>query len=145
MELDPDYFVPHFILGRSYVRLGKAAEAIAELKHKAASAEESPLMAAALGLAYGTAGQTKNTQKIVQAFAAQAKKRYIPETYFGMLYAGLGDQEQALNWLEKAYAERADGLTWINVEPMFDGLRQHPRFQILVKRMGLLGNEPMRP
>ena len=136
MELDPDYFVPHFILGRSYVRLGKGAEAITELKHKTALAEESPLMAAALGLAYGTGGQTKHTQKIVQAFASYAATRYIPATYFSMLHAGLGDQEQALNWLEKAYEERADGLTWINVEPMFDGLREHPRFQALVKRMG---------
>lgn len=137
MELDSDYFMPHFILGRAYARLGKGAEAIAELKHKAASAEETPLMAAALGLAYGTGGQTKQTQKIVQAFAAYAKKRYIPATYFGMLYAGMGDWEQALDWLEKAYEERADGLTWINVEPMFDGLRQQPRFQALVKKMGL--------
>lgn len=137
MELDPDYFMPHFILGRAYARMGKGSEAIAELKHKAASAEETPLMAAALGLAYGTGGQTKQTQKIVQAFAAYAKKCYIPATYFGMLYAGLGDWEQALDWLEKAYEERADGLTWINVEPMFDGLRQQPRFQALVKKMGL--------
>lgn len=137
MELDPDYFMPHFILGRAYARLGKASEALAELKHKTDSAEEIPLMAAALGLAYGTGGHTKQTQKIAQTFAAYAKKRYIPATYFGMLYAGLGDWEQALDWLEKAYEERADGLTWINVEPMFDGLRQQPRFQTLVKKMGL--------
>lgn len=137
MELDPDYFMPHFILGRAYARLGKASEALAELKHKTDSTEEIPLMAAALGLAYGTGGHTKQTQKIAQTFAAYAKKRYIPATYFGMLYAGLGDWEQALDWLEKAYEERADGLTWINVEPMFDGLRQQPRFQALVKKMGL--------
>ncbi len=137
MELDSDYFMPHFILGRAYARMGKGSEAIAELKHKAAAAEESPLMSAALGLAYGTSGQPKHTQKIVQAFEAYARKRYIPATYFGMLYAGLGDPERALDWLEKAYEERADGLTWINVEPMFDALRQHPRFQALVKRIGL--------
>lgn len=137
IELDPDFFMPHFILGRAYIRMGKGKEAIAELKHKADSVEESPLMAAALGLAYGTSGQTRHTQKIVQTFAAYAKKRYIPATYFGMLYAGLGEPEQALKWLEKAYEERADGLTWINVEPMFDGLRKHPMFQELVKRMGL--------
>ena len=117
--------------------MGKGAEAIAELKHKAASAEESPLMAAALGLAYGTSGQIKHTQKLVAAFSAHAKKRYIPATYLSMLHAGLGDPEQALSWLEKAYEERSDGLTWINVEPMFDGLRTHPRFQELVKKMGL--------
>ena len=136
-ELDPDYFMPHFILGRAYARMGKGNEAIAELKHKTISDEESPLMAAALGLAYGTSGQIKHTQKIAQTFAAYAKKRYIPATYFGMLYAGLGDQEKALDWLEKAFEERADGLTWINVEPMFDAMRNHPRFQDLVKKMNL--------
>ena len=74
---------------------------------------------------------------MMEAFKAQAKKRYIPATYFGMLYAGLGDKEQALLWLEKAYEERADGLTWLNVEPMLDPLRRNPRFQELIKRMGL--------
>jgi hypothetical protein len=54
-----------------------------------------------------------------------------------MLFAGLGNQDQALAWLEKAYDERADGLTWINVDPMLDTLRKQPRFKAIVKRMGL--------
>jgi hypothetical protein len=54
-----------------------------------------------------------------------------------MLFAGLGDRDKAMEWLEKAFAERADGLTWLNVEPMLDELRQDPKFQDLVRRIGL--------
>lgn len=61
-----------------------------------------------------------------------------------MLFAGLGDKEQALTWLEKAYEERADGLTWLNVDPMLDNLRAEPQFQSLVKRIGL-GTLPKLP
>jgi TolB-like protein len=137
IELNANYFMLHYILARAYARMGMTAEAIAQLKSKGASAGEAPLVDAALGLAYGLVGKKAQTEKIVEAFKAGAKRRYVPATYFGMLYAGLGDQEQALTWLEKAYEERADGLTWINVDPMLDPLRNHPRFQAIVKKMGL--------
>jgi len=137
IELNPNYFMLHFILARAYSRMGMTAEAIAELKSKGAAAGEVPLVDAALGLAYGSLGKKGPIEKMVEAYKAAAKKRYIPATYFGMLYAGLGDQEQALLWMEKAYQERADGLTWINVDPMLDPLRKHPRFQEVAKRMGL--------
>ncbi|HLJ29879.1 MAG TPA: tetratricopeptide repeat protein [Candidatus Angelobacter sp.] len=138
LELNPNYFMLHYILAQAYARRGMTAEAIAELRSKGAAAGEVPLMDAALGLAYGSVGKKGQTEKIVEAFKAGAKKRYVPATYFGMLYAGLGDRDQALTWLEKAYEERADGLTWINVDPMLDPLRNQPRFQELVKRIGLL-------
>lgn len=137
IELNPNYFMSHFLLARAYARMGMTAEAIAELRSKGAAAGEVPLVDAALGLTYGSAGKKGQTEKIVDAFKGAAKKRYVPATYFGMLYAGMGDQEQALTWLEKAYQERADGLTWINVDPMLDGLRKQPRFQTIVKKMGL--------
>jgi hypothetical protein len=55
-----------------------------------------------------------------------------------MLFAGMGDKDKALVWLEKAYAERADGLTWLNVEPMLDEVRSDPRFEDLIHRIGLI-------
>src|SRR5205807_9811039 len=122
------------ILGRAYARLNMHADAIAQLKPaKGAMPGDVPLIDAALGLAYAAAGKLEQTKKMMEMFKVHAKKRYIPATYFGMLYAGLGDREQALLWLEKAYEERADGLTWLNVEPMLDPLRRNPRFQELIK------------
>jgi TolB-like protein/Flp pilus assembly protein TadD len=137
IELNPNFFMLHYILARAYARMGLTAEAIAELRSKGAAAGEVPLVDAALGLAYGSVGKKGQTEKIVEAFKGGSRKRYVPATYFVMLYAGLNDQEQALTWLERAYEERADGLTWINVDPMVDPLRKQPRFQAIVKKMGL--------
>lgn len=137
LELNPNYFMLHYILARAYSRMGMTLEAIAELKSKGAAAGEVPLVDAALGLAYGMVGKKVQTEKIVESFKTAAKKRYVPATYFSMLYAGMGDPNQALTWLEKAVEERADGLTWMNVDPMLDPLRKHPRFQEVVRRMGL--------
>ncbi len=137
MEMSPGYFMLHFILGRAYARLGMNAEAIAQLKPEGYRLGEIPLLDAALGLAHSMLGHTQQTEKMVEAFHAHAQRRYIPATYFGMLHAGLGDKDQALAWLEKAYEERADGLTWLNVEPMLDEVRSDPRFRNLIQRIGL--------
>jgi hypothetical protein len=88
-------------------------------------------------LAYAVTGRFDRARQLAEAFIASAGSRYIPPTYVGMLYAGLGNKDEALVWLEKAFAERADGLTWLNVEPMFDEMRADPRFQDLIHRLGL--------
>ncbi|HEY7403095.1 MAG TPA: FlgO family outer membrane protein [Candidatus Angelobacter sp.] len=136
-RLDPKYFMLHFIAGRAHMRLNNYAKAIGHLKLARTGTGEMPLMDAALGLAYAVSGKKGLTAKLAEQFKAAAKKRYIPPTYFGMLFAGLGDKDKALEWLEKAFEERADGLTWINVEPMLDDLRSDAKFQDLVRRIGL--------
>ena len=136
-QLDPDYFMLHFIAGRAHMRLNNYAKAIKHLK-TAIGTGEMPLMEAALGLAYAVSGKKGLTQKLAEQFKEAAKKRYIPPTYFGMLLAGLGDRDKALDWLDQAYKERADGLTWLAVEPMLDEIRNDPRFQELIRRIGLV-------
>lgn len=137
-QLDPQYFMLHFIAGRAHMRLNNYAQAIAHLKASRTGTGEFPLMDAALGLAYAVSGKKGLTAKMAEQFKAAAKKRYIPPTYFGMLFAGLGDKDKAMTWLEKAYDDRADGLTWLNVEPMLDEVRNDPRFQDLIRRIGLV-------
>lgn len=136
-QLDSKYFMLHFIAGRAHMRLNNYAKAIAHLKASRTGTGEFPLMDAALGLAYAVSGKKGLTAKMAEQFKTAAKKRYIPPTYFGMLFAGLGDKDTAMEWLEKAFQERADGLTWLNVEPMLDELRPDPKFQDLVRRIGL--------
>lgn len=138
LRLDPAHFMLHYILGRAYRRLGQGAKAINQLKAAQKSSSEIPLVGAVLGLAYAVSGRKEQAQQVVDAFNAAARKRYIPPTYFGILYAGLGDKDQALKWLEKAYEERADLLTWLNVEPMMDDVRGDPRFLNLIRRIGLV-------
>lgn len=137
LQLDPSHFMLHYILGRAYRRLGKGSQAIAQLKAAQKTSSELPLVDAVLGLAYAVSGRKEQTQQFIDAFRASSRKRYIPPTYFAILYAGLGDKDQTLAWLEKGFQERADLLTWLNVEPMMDDVRSDPRFQALIRRIGL--------
>lgn len=138
LQLDPNHFMLHYIMGRAYRRLNASDKAIAHFKAAQKSPGGIPLVDAVLGLAYAVSGQKEQAQKTVDSLTASARKRYIPPTYFGILYAGLGDKDQALAWLEKAFEERADLLTWLNVEPMMDDVRSDPRFHDLIRRIGLV-------
>jgi TolB-like protein/Flp pilus assembly protein TadD len=137
LQLDSTHFMLRYILGRSYMRMGQSQKAIEQLKAASSTPGEYPLIDAALGLAYAVTGHKEETQKMAEQFKKTFSKRYIPSTYFGMLYAGMGDTQRAIMWLEKACAERADGLTWIGVEPMLDELRDDFRFQEIVRKVGL--------
>lgn len=139
LKLDAKHFMLHYIMGRSYMRLGQTEKAIAHLKAGSGTPGEIPLVDAALGLAYAVAGNREGAQQAADGLKAALTSRHVPPTYFGMLYAGLGDTNRALAWLEKALAERADGLTWLGVEPMLDQLRNDSKFQDLLRKIGLPG------
>ena len=66
-----------------------------------------------------------------------SKRRYVAPYDLALIYTGLGEKAQALEWLEKAYEDHSQRLTWIKVWPQFDSLRREPRFQNLLRRMGL--------
>ncbi|MGH9370214.1 MAG: TPR end-of-group domain-containing protein [Vicinamibacterales bacterium] len=59
--------------------------------------------------------------------------------FFALLHAGLDEKPQALSWLEKAYKERSGSIRYLKVEPRLDRLRGEPRFQELMRRVGLAG------
>ncbi len=61
----------------------------------------------------------------------------MPPTSIALVYAGLGEKDEAFAWLEKAYEERSFQLQWLNVEPRWDSLRSDPRFADLIRRIGL--------
>jgi TolB-like protein len=137
LELNPNHFMLHYVMGRAYALMEMNAKAIAQLKPKGIPAGEMPLLDAALGLAYAVDGQREQAAKKLEALKTLAKKRYVPATYLGMLHGGLGDVKQALECLEKAYEERADGLLWLNVDPMLDALHSLPPLRSLISRIGL--------
>jgi hypothetical protein len=66
-----------------------------------------------------------------------SQQRYISPFSIGVIYAGLGDTQQALTWLERAYELRDNWLVNLKVEPRLDALRQHPRFRNLLRLVGL--------
>ncbi len=143
LELDPDYFLLHYLLGRALARQGAHEEAAAifasegEASHRTSSSIT--LLQMGAGLAHAMSGNQEEAAAALDRLIEVSQQRYVPATYIAILHAGMGQADDAFEWLEKAYAERADGLTLINVEPMVDGLRSDPRFQRFVSRLGLAG------
>jgi len=136
LEMDSNFPLTHYSLGVVYVQKGMHEEAIAEYQ-KALSIEKggSPFVLGLLGHAYGVAGKRAEALKILKELKQQAKHRYVSSYHIALVYLGLGEEEQALAWLEKSREERHYWVLFIQVSPMLDPLRDDPRFQALLRRM----------
>ncbi|HEX6505706.1 MAG TPA: winged helix-turn-helix domain-containing protein [Terriglobales bacterium] len=134
-EMDPSYELPHLILGMSYTQKGDFARAIPELQKAVELSHGTPLMVSALANAYGRAGNKPEAEKLLAQLAAQSKMQYVSPYYFAIAGLGLGQSEAALDWLEKAFNDRSNGLVFLKVEPALDSLRQNPRFLALQHKL----------
>jgi len=135
LELDPDYIPAHFNLGRALVETGRGGEAIGEFKK--ASRRGDVLYLAGLGYAYGRAGQQERARGVLKRMETLAGRSYVSAYEMAKVHMGLEQLERAVEWLERAYAERAVGVVAVKVDPVFDALHPDPRFQALWRRMGL--------
>jgi DNA-binding winged helix-turn-helix (wHTH) protein/tetratricopeptide (TPR) repeat protein len=135
--VEPQSHWTHLMLGCAYEQQGKFSEAIAELK-RARRLNDRPQVLAALGHAYAASGRRAEAQQVIEELQELAERRYVSPYDIAAVYAGLGEQERALAWLERAYEDRSGWLgLWLKVDPKFDGLRADPRFADLLRRVGL--------
>ncbi len=109
-------------------------EALAELRQTKGVIVETRVVVAHT---YAVSGQRRPATRVLAELLELAKRQYVHRYHIAIIYAGLGDKNQALAWLEKAYEERDQWLIWLKVEPMVDSLRSDPRFQDLLRRVGL--------
>ena len=86
---------------------------------------------------YAVTGNKGEAQKLLSEMKDLSARQYVPADRIALIYAGLGDKDQAFAWLEKAYDEHSFNMTWLKVEPRWDSLRSDPRFADLVRRIGL--------
>lgn len=134
--VEPKSHWTRLMLGCVYEQQGKFSEAIAEV-NQARLINDNPQVLAALGHAYAMSGQRAEAQKVLAELQETAKRRYVSPYDLATIYAGLGEKEQALAWLEKAYEDRSGWLgLWLKVDPKFDGLRTDERFRDLLRRIG---------
>jgi TolB-like protein/DNA-binding winged helix-turn-helix (wHTH) protein/Tfp pilus assembly protein PilF len=131
LEMDPSYELPHLVLGLSYEQKGDFALAIPELRKAVELSHGTPLMISALANAYARAGNKAEAEKLLAELISESKKQYVSPYYFAVVCVGLGEPDKALDWLEKAFADRSNGLVFLKVEPALDDLRLNPRFVAL--------------
>jgi serine/threonine-protein kinase len=134
VEMDPTNSFARIGLTRSYIQIRKYEEAIATASKP--EPDDSYLLAS-LGEAYARSGKTSEAQKVIDKLNELTKQRYVPPYAVAWIYVGLGQKQPALDWLEKSYANREDTMIWLNSDPSLDDLRSEPRFQDLVRRVGL--------
>jgi len=136
LDLDPTSFPARRYLGLAYEQKGMYAEAIAEFE-KGVKLSGSPLMLALLGHAYAVSGKRAEAQRVLDDLQQLQSQRYVSPYTVAAIYAGLGDQEQAFKWLDKAVDERDIWLMNLKVDPVFAKLRQKRRFTDLLAQIRL--------
>jgi TolB-like protein/DNA-binding winged helix-turn-helix (wHTH) protein/Tfp pilus assembly protein PilF len=135
IEMDPNFAFAHIQLAQAYLAKHMNEEALAELQKAVLLSAGSPTSIANLARAYAAVGKRSDAQKLL----SDLKKRSSPSSSYAaeisVIYAALGDTDQAMNWLEKGYEERFN--PGVLLRPGFDPLRSDPRFEDLVRRIGL--------
>lgn len=136
LEMDPNFISAHVKLGWVYEQQGKYEQAIDQFKNVLALSMDETNVMALLGNSYAISGKRDAAKKIVDQLIEQSKHRYISPYWIAVIYACLGEKDNAFDWLKKAFEERSSGLVWLKVEPKLDTLRSDPRFSELLQTMG---------
>jgi tetratricopeptide (TPR) repeat protein len=133
--MDPAYEWAHLTLGQAYEQKGQYDLALEELHRALDISHSSPLMVSALAHAYALSGNYSEALKLLAQLDALSKKQYVSPFYVAIVYLGLGKNDAAMNWLQKAYADRSNGLVFLKVEPELDPLRSDRRFISLLRKL----------
>jgi DNA-binding winged helix-turn-helix (wHTH) protein/Flp pilus assembly protein TadD len=142
LELNPAFWPAHLFLGWVYEQQGLFTEALALLK-QCNSLDDNPRTRAFLGVSYALAGQTGEAERIIGQLIHERSRRYVPGYYIAILYAALGNNDLAFRWFDKACSDRSEWLAWLGVEPRVDMLREDPRFDALIKKVGAYTGSPV--
>ena len=128
----PQFFPALFNLGRAYVQMKKYPEAIACFEKAikfSGNREGQPALAHALALA----GESEKARAILDALLNDNSGRYIASPMIARIYLGLGEMDQAVEWLRKGYQERSYWMVFLKMDPVWDPLRNDSRFRELEK------------
>ena len=132
LELSPDSVFLEWELGNVRVATGDYDGAVEIYLSRQVGSPGTNFM---VGLAHALAGREEEAREVLDFLLERREKRYVPGTQIGVIYGGLGELDQAFEWLDRAYEEQDWFLVWLEVDPMYDPLRGDPRFATLLDRM----------
>jgi TolB-like protein len=135
LELDPGFAPARTFLAMAYTQLGDHQRALTEYQ-AAVRLSGAPLGALErLGRGYAVAGQRKEAENTLSQLQRLSQTKYVSGVSIAAIYAGLGNKERALAWLETAFKAHDPGLVGLKQDPSLDPLRSDPRFQEIVRKM----------
>src|SRR5580658_8409220 len=135
IDMDPNFALAHNQLAQAYLQEHIYDEAVTELKKAVQLSGDSPTCIANLARAYVASGKRSEAEKLLSDLKKRSNSAYSNAPEIAIIYVSLGDTDQAMNWLEKGYEERFN--PGVLLRPGFDPLRSDPRFEDLVRRIGL--------
>jgi len=138
LEMDDNFPHAHWNLGLVCTKQRDFPSAIKELQKADTLFRGSSLVLGGLGYAYAASGDQTGARKVLLRLEEQARQQYVDPDAFALVYAGLGNKDKAFEWLIKATDDREGWVTFVNAEPMLDNLRSDPRFEGLLRRIGLV-------
>jgi serine/threonine-protein kinase len=136
LEMNPDYWLARGNRAFAYEKLGKFQEAEADLKKVLAVFPHTDAKAA-LGELYALSGKKAEARKFARELQKKSKEEYVAPYWLATIYAALSERDAAFRLLENAYAERSMWILDLKVDPRFSALRSDPRFEDLLRRVGL--------
>jgi TolB-like protein/DNA-binding winged helix-turn-helix (wHTH) protein/Flp pilus assembly protein TadD len=135
MNMDPFFALTHYVLGEVLAQKHMRGEAIAELKKAVELSPGSTAFAANLANAYAVSGKREEAVRILNDLKNRSRAGFSNAPEIAVVCVGLDEKDQAMVWLERAYGERFN--PGVLMRPAFDPLRSDPRFQNLLRRIGL--------
>jgi DNA-binding winged helix-turn-helix (wHTH) protein/TolB-like protein len=136
LQMNPIFPPAHLWLGRSYQELGKFDEALSAFGRVEERAHDWPVAIAARGFVAGMAGRRSEAVDALTELEQLSARRFVTSYGVALVYAGLGQNDDAFASLNKAFDERSNWLVWLRLDPRWNGLRHDPRFAQLVSRLG---------
>jgi eukaryotic-like serine/threonine-protein kinase len=137
-ELDPTFWFAPCFLGRAYEHKGRMPESIAEFQRALELERDNPEIWSGLGHAYALSGKKAEAQKVLVHLKGLSAHSYVAPFDFAVIYAGLGEQDQAIAWLNRAYVDRSYYMAvYLTTDARLDSLRSDARFADLLRRVGL--------
>ncbi|PYU39459.1 MAG: hypothetical protein DMG54_26985 [Acidobacteria bacterium] len=136
IDMDPAFVLPHLVLGQAYEQKKAYDQAIAELRRATELSLGSPPVLAALARTLAVSGRITEARNLLEQLQL-SKRQYVSPFYVAIVYAGLGENERSLDWLEKAYADHSNAIVFLKVDPQLDTLRSYPRFHELQRKLRL--------
>jgi tetratricopeptide (TPR) repeat protein len=135
-DMDPNYNQTHVWLALAYEQKGEVGKAITEME-RANELDKNQEGLAQLGHIYAVAGRTEDARRVLRELQELSRKHYVSAYNFAVLYAGLGEQDQAFRWLQKVEEDRSEWFAAVNVDPRLELLHPDPRFAGILRSVGL--------
>jgi DNA-binding SARP family transcriptional activator len=139
LELDSNFAVAHLMLGLTYAQQNRLTEALNSIQRAISLSEGDPLTLAiaALGYVHAVSGKKAEAWEVIERLTGLSRSRYASDYCQAMVLTGLGERDKAIKRLASAFRERYDRLVYLNVEPIFDTLKDDPNFQNLIRSIGI--------